>query len=120
MTADLTSRLRDTKLVERRALAREKDTLSFDRTLAAARSFVNATLGHLLDGEGCEAELAELDELAKAAAAARDAMAERMLAQDDAACREIGRILGIGKSTAEGRYPKASARKPGGQPGHLR
>jgi DNA invertase Pin-like site-specific DNA recombinase len=75
---------------------------------------------HVNDGAGDDlADLHFLDDLQRQVADAVDVVARRLLEQG-ASYREVGVALGISRQAAARRYPTASARRAGGQPGGLR
>jgi hypothetical protein len=107
--------------VDARRARRAAPRWSFENSLGAATRFVRAIVDHVvLDGHGGLAELHALVLLERRVAEAIDEVALHLLEHDDASYREVGAALGISKSAAEKRYPAASSRPPGGQPGALR
>jgi hypothetical protein len=104
----------------RRAAARRKADWSMERTLAAVDRFVRAVVDHIADGEGDLVGLHAMVELQRHMSAAVDTIARHLLSHDRANYRDIGIALGITKQAAAQRYPRASARRRGAQPGPLR
>lgn len=89
-------------------------------SIEAARRLVRAATRNTRDGYGGLAELAALVELRDEVEVAIDAGALHLLANDDASYREVAVALGITRQAAMKRYPEASSRPQGGQPGNLR
>jgi hypothetical protein len=105
---------------DRRDRARKNPDWSLERTIGAVSRFVRSIVGHVDDGAGGLADLHALVWLRAELDQAVDTAARHLLEHDDASYREIGAALGIGRDAAAKRYPNASSRRPGGQPGRLR
>jgi hypothetical protein len=98
---------------------RVREHRSVEDVLGALRRFVRA-IERRVDADECGlVELAAVVELAADVVDLRDHLARRLLA-DTFSYREVGIALGISRQAAERRYPGATSRRPGAQPGPLR
>jgi hypothetical protein len=118
-SADVASTAVDAKRAKREARRADPDW-SFDRLLGLIDRSARAIAEHTIDGYGGLAELHAIVDVHRRLGDVIDTMARHLLEHDDASYREIGLVLGIGRTAVEKRYPGASSRPAGGQPGNLR
>jgi hypothetical protein len=88
-------------------------------SLGAVSRFLGAFERHVDGGEGDLAELRQVHDLITRMRALEDRLAVRLL-NEDYSYREVGIALDLRRTAVEKRYPKASSRPLGGQPGALR
>lgn len=119
MTGDAKSTAVDFGRAAREARRANPDW-SLEGSLGVIDRFARAIAAHTADGYGGLAELYAVAEAHRRLADVIDAMARHLLTHDDYRYAEIGEALGITAQAVAKRYPGASSRRRGAQPGNLR